>query len=61
MPKEHLTPPAETPPAVAPAQTPASPAWPEPTQGGSYTRDPVTGALTLVQQTLPPAEKNSKE
>ena len=35
--------------------TPAAPAQADsPTEGGSYTRDPVTGALTRVHHTLPP-------
>lgn len=32
------------------------PAAPQPSQGGSYTRDPVTGELTLSHRTLTPDE-----
>ncbi|MGY8903207.1 MAG: hypothetical protein ACKVIH_01500 [Burkholderiales bacterium] len=42
-------------PSTAPEPT-AAPAWAEPAVGGSYTRDPVTGALTLVSSTAPAAD-----
>jgi hypothetical protein len=41
-------------PQAAPALNP-----PDPIAGGCYERDPITGALTLVSQTLPPADINA--
>ena len=31
-----------------------------PKQGGSYSRDPITGELTLIQQTQPKSAKKGK-
>ncbi len=39
-------------------QQPAS--LPEPQAGGSYTRDPVTGELTLVSRTGPPKPRDKR-
>jgi hypothetical protein len=56
----------ETTSAPAPASAvPASPQLPEPSQGGSYTRNP-DGGLTLVHRTQPntrarPASDNQAE
>lgn len=47
---------------TAPADQPA-PALPEPTAGGSYTRDPITGALTRNTPSVdtPTAETQKQE
>lgn len=66
MPKD-LTPLPELPAsAYAPESVPLPEATaapvvnpPDPVAGGCYERDPITGALTLVSQTLPPADLNA--
>lgn len=51
--------PASTEQPTTEQQAPPGPPLEHPKEGGSYVRDPQTGALSLVEQTKPaaPAEK----